>query len=251
MTVDPALHAREQWHNANPLSNKQELFIAKVTAVYPSLGMIEVAPDALPHQGGTIPRVRVTSWNMATQTGASYFPSNIKLANPIPSSEVTAHDQAIPSGEQDVWGVIAFVGGRTQIPVCLGFLTSWNGMTNTADPGWEVHLHESGVWSATDPAGNVTLGLPDGSTVAIGPTATPADMTTQNASWKPKTTTSDYSVALNIKGNVTITVNGDATVDAANVYLGTTQGSGAAVARVGDTVANGVITSGSSKVFAG
>jgi hypothetical protein len=254
--IDPALESARRHEQNNPYENHTELTLGKVINVHPDTGKIDVAIDGTPHQGGIIPNVPVMSWSYATQTGQSYLPSNIKLAAPIPSSQGT-FDQPIPSGEQDVWCVLGFLDAKFQRPVCIGFLSPLDAQIHTKDAGWEVSLHESGVWMATDPAGNTTMGLPDGSTIVIGQSITPANMTAQNANWKPQTTNTPYNLTMNIKGNVNITVNGSATVDAQSVYLGTSTGSGNAVAYEGATVqvdtvtGAGTITQGSTKVFTG
>ena len=249
--IDPALDRRSTLENANPYGNQQQLFLAKVVAVYSDKGTIDVALDAT-HHGGFYYDVPILSWSYATQTGTTYLPSNITLAAPFPSENGT-YDQPIASGEQDVWAVIGHLRGRMQDPVCLGFMSPPQSQIHTKDPGYAVALHESGTSVVTTPDGQTQITLPDGSSIVIGTGTTVYDMTNQNPDWNPKTTTAPYNLTLNFKGNVSITVNGDATVDATSVYLGTTQGSGAAVARVGDTVnlSTGIIESGSSKVFSG
>lgn len=240
----------------NPYLSQPEVFLAKVVAVHSATGTIDVALDGTPYQGGFYRNVPVLSWSYATQTGHAYLPSNIKLTAPIADAS-GVYDQPVPSGEQDVWAVIAHLNARTQRPVCMGFLSPLASQVHTKDAGYEVKLHESGVFTVISPDGQVTTGLPDGSTVVIGASTTPVDMAKQNPSWNPPTTTSAYSIALNIKGNVSITVAGSATINAPEVYLATAEGSGAAVARVGDSVSvstttgEGTITSGSAKTFSG
>ncbi|MCL6442470.1 MAG: hypothetical protein K6T83_03225 [Alicyclobacillus sp.] len=250
--IDPALRRRAEIEHNNPYGNQPFAFLAKVIAVHPDTGTVDVAFDGTPYQGGIHTNIPICTWNYGTKTGQTYLPGNIKLAAPIPSSQ-GPYDQPVSSGEQDVWAVILHLGGRAQRPVCIGFKSSLDSMIHTKDAGWQVSLHESGVWSIISPTGDVETGLPDGSTILLSTGTQPIDMTEQNPEWNPKTTSTPYNVTLNIKGNVNITVNGSATVNASQVYLGTTEGGGAAVARVGDTVnlTTGVIESGSSKVFAG
>lgn len=250
--IDPSLQRRAVIEHNNPYGNQRQVFLAKVVAVHPDVGTIDVALDGTPYQGGFYNGVPVTSWSYGTQTGQSYMPSNITLAAPIPSAEGT-YDQPISSGEQDVWAVIAHLGGRAQRPVCIGFMSPQDSQIHTANAGWQVSLHESGVWTVISPSGDVQTGFPDGSYMLMSTGTTPVDMTTQNASWAPKTETTPYNVTMNIKGNVNLIITGSATVNAAEVYLGAATGGGAAVARVGDTVnlTTGVIESGSSKVFSG
>ncbi len=252
-SVDPALiNRRVMEEGGNPLASQPEIFLAKVVALHPDTGRVDVALDGTPYQGGFYRNVPVMSWSYATQTGQSYLPGNIKLAAPTPSAS-GAYDQPVPSGEQDVWAVIAHLNARSQRPVCLGFLSPLSAQVHTKDPGYDVKLHESGVSWITTPDGQVQINLPDGSNLVIGTGTTPLDMTTQNPAWNPKTTATAYNVTLNLKGNVNLTITGSATINAAEVYLGAATGSGAAVARVGDSVnlTTGVIETGSAKVFSG
>lgn len=250
--VDPALHRRSTMEFSNPYLAQRDLFLGKVIAVHPDVGTVDVSLDGTPYQGGIYRNVPVLSWNYATQTGETYLPGNIAPAAPMASAS-GPYDQPIPSGEQDVWAVVGHLGSRAQRPVCLGFLSPVHSQVHTKDPGWKVSLHESGVWSATDPSGTVTIGLPDGSALVIGTGTSAVDMTTQNPEWNPKTTPTAYNLTLTLKGNVNLTVNGSVTVNAPEVYLGTDAGTGAGVARIGDTVdlTTGVITSGSAKTFSG
>lgn len=240
--TDPALEARRQMEQNNPYMNQSDDLLAKVIAFHSASGTVDVAIDGSSHQGGIYRNVPILSWSYGTQTGHTYMPSNIKLAASMPSAS-GPYDQPIPSGEQDVWCVIAHLNGRSQRPVCLGFYSPTQSQIHTKDLGYEVKLHESGVYSVTDPSGNVTVGLPDGSTIVIGTSSTPVDMTAQNANWNPQTTSNNYQVTMNFSGPVTI--------NAPKVYLGTSEGGGKAVARVGDTVnlTTGEIEGGSSNVF--
>ncbi len=263
--------------NAMPFNSQTRPMLAKVIAVHSDIGAVDVAIDGL-GQAGYFNNVPVMSWSYGSQTGQAYMPSNIDHAAPVPSSQGT-YDPPIASGKQDVWCVVEFLSGRSQRPVCIGFVSMLGSMIQTKDPGWEVKLHESGVWSATDPEGNVTIGLPDGSSVVIGTSTTPADMTTVNDKWNPKTMTTAYNITLDLKGNLSLTIKGDtsinvtgktsitsvgdvnvassgnAVIDATNVYLAGTGGQ--EVARKGDavqvdtTTGVGTITSGSAKVFSG
>lgn len=253
---DPALQRRAQVENRNPYGNQQQVFLAKVVAVHSDTGKIDVALDGTPYQGGIVQNVPVTSWSYGTQTGQAYLPSNIKLAASLPSSQ-GVYDQPVPSGEQDVWAVIAHLGGRAQRPVCIGFMSPHDSQVHTENAGWQVSLHESGVWTAISPAGDVQTGYPDGSYLLMSAGTTPVNMGQQNANWNPKTTSTPYNVTMSIKGNVSLTITGSVTVNAAEVYLGTTAGSGEPLARKGDpvsvdpTTGVGTITGGSSKVFSG
>ena len=251
--IDPALVNRAQMEQGdNPYITQRDLFLGKVVAVYPATGTVDVALDGTPSQGGFYRSVPVLSWSYATQTGETYLPGNITLAAPQ-TSAAGPYDQPIPSGEQDVWCVCGHLNGRTQRPVCLGFLSPLVSQVHTKDAGWKVSLHESGVWSAISQVGDVQVGLPDGSYILLSPGTSPVDMTTQNAAWKPATTSSAYTVTLHVGGNVTLNVTGNIALNATgNVYLGEASG-GAAVARVGDSVnlTTGVISSGSTKVYSG
>ena len=271
MHSDPLLQRHKDMTSWNPYSAQPDLIYAKVVAVHSDAGTIDAAIDGANGQGGFYTNVSVLSWSYATETGQAYLPSNIKLTSPMPAAQGT-YDQPVPSGEQDVWCVIAHLSGRAQRPVCLGFVSPLQSQVHTKDAGYDVKLHESGVYSVTDPSGNVTVGLPDGSSIVVGASTTPVDMTTQNSEWKPKTSVTPYNVTMNmngdvsittqknialtVTGNITMTVQGNVTLDTTgDVYLGGT--SGAAVARVGDAVSVntttgiGTITSGSGKVFSG
>ncbi len=284
MHNDPLLQRHKDMTNWNPYSSQSDVIYAKVVAVHSNTGTIDAALDGANGQGGFYANVPVLSWSYATETGQAYLPSNIKLTSPMPSAQGT-YDQPVPSGEQDVWCVIAHLSGRAQRPVCLGFVSPLQSQIHTKDAGYDVKLHESGVYTVIDPQGNVTVSLPDGSSIVVGTSTMPVDMTTQNAAWKPKTMATPYNVTLDLKGNLSLTIKGNATIDvtgkvdvtsqddvavttqgnaaltatgnatisAAGVYLGSS--GGAAVARVGDAVSVntttgiGTITSGSSKVF--
>ena len=250
--IDPALHNRSQMESWNPYARQEQMFLGKVVAVHADTGTVDVALDASSGQGGFYSRIPVLSWSYASQTGQTYMPSNIDLAAPMPSAQGT-YDQPISSGKQDVWCVCAHLSGRAQRPVCIGFIAMPGAWIHTKDPGYDVKLHESGVSWITTPDGQVQINLPDGSNLVIGTGTAPLDMTTQNPAWNPKTTTTAYNVTLNLNGNVNLTVNGSATINATEVYLGAATGSGAAVARVGDSVnlTTGVIETGSAKVFSG
>jgi len=247
--IDPALAARARVENSNPYSNEPGPFLAKVIAVHSDTGRIDVALDGKV-QGGILYGVPVTSWSYGTQTGETYLPSNIKLAAPIPT-EFGAYDQPIPSGDQDVWAVIVFLGRRAQRPICLGFQSPYNSQVHTVNAGWKVSLHESGIWTAISPAGDVQTGYPDGSYTLASTGDTPVDMTQENAEWSPQTTTTPYNLTLNVKGTVNLTVSGTVTVNASEVYVGTVTGGGKPIARDGDVVVGGVIQASSTKVYAG
>lgn len=245
-SFDPALNNRAQM-KANPYMAAPALLLGKVVALHPEAGTVDLMIDGANGQGGHLQHVPVLSWSMGTQTGTSYFPT-VDLAAPIPSPHGT-FDQPLPSGKQDVWAVVGSLNGRANRPVVLGFMNPLQQQTRSNTVGDEVSVHESGIYHVKTVDGTLQIGLPDGSEIVINTTGTPVDMTSKNASWRPKTTTSAYQISITVKGPVV--------VDAPEVYLGTTQGNGAAVARVGDTVSvntttgAGTITSGSSKVFSG
>jgi hypothetical protein len=265
------LQRHKEITNWNPYSSQTDIIYAKVVAVHSNTGTVDVALDGANGQGGFYTNVPVLSWSYAAETGQTYLPSNIKLTTPMAAAQGT-YDQPTSSGAQDVWCVIAHLSGRAQRPVCLGFISPLQSQIHTKDAGYDVKLHESGVYTVIDPTGNVTVGLSDGSSIVVGTTTTPVDMTTQNTAWNPKTTTTPYNVTMNLNGNVsittkknialtvtgniTMTVQGNVTLaTTGDVYLGGT--GGAAVARVGDAVSVstttgiGTITSGSNKVFSG
>ena len=229
--------------SSNPYMDAPTLLLGKVIESHPSAGTVDVALDGANGQGGIIQGVLVGSWTMGVDTGSSYFPT-VDLAIPIADPQGT-NDQPLPSGKQDVWCVVGNLNNRSQRPIALAFVNPAQQNTRSSDVGDEVHVHESGIYSIKTKQGDLQIGLPDGSEILISTGNTSVDMTTKNANWNPPTTQTAYNININIKGN--------ATVNASEVYLGTTSGGGKGVARIGDSVdlSTGVITSGSSKVFAG
>jgi hypothetical protein len=111
-----------------------------------------------------------------------------------------------------------------------------------------VNVHESGVYQVITADGNLNIGLPDGSSIVIGTSTTPQDMTSENPDWSPATTETPY--------NITIKVNGNVNLSASSVVL---NGGSNGAARRGDSVSvdvngteyTGTITSGSNTVFVG
>jgi len=239
-TIDPALTRRGNLSN-NPYLDTNLLYMGKVIASHPSTGTVDIAIDGSNGQGGIYKNVPVMSWSMGTQTGESYFPS-VDLAAPIPQSQGT-FDQPLSSGKSDVWCVVGHLNARSQRPIVLGFLNPFSQNTRSSQVGDHVSVHESGVYQITTQSGHYEFHLPDGSYIIFATDSTPINMQSKNANWNPKTTTTSY--------NVTVNVNGAVTINAPEVYIGTSQGNGKPVARQGDAVVNGVITGGSSKVYAG
>ncbi len=259
--IDPALHNRLNMASA-PYLAQTKLFLAKMVASHPQNGTIDVAIDGAPGQGGFYSNVPVMSWSYGSLTGQTYLP-NVDLASPIPVAEGT-YDQPIASGKEDVWCVCGHLDGRANRTVCLGFLSMPGAQIHTIDPGFDVKVHESGVYQLITNEGHVELHLPDGSFIVVASDTSSFDMTSQNPAWNPATTTSDYNITLNIKGNVSLTVNGtltanvngDATINGSSITL---NNGSEGVARKGDTVSvdvsgttyTGTITSGSETVFSG
>ncbi|MBI1408114.1 MAG: phage baseplate assembly protein V [Caulobacter sp.] len=115
------------------------------------------------------------------------------------------------------------------------------------DLGQKVHLTRDGIVIVT----SLDLSFQVGGAVAINATGDVAVTTQGSAS-----VSADGDATIAAEGNVQVTATGNATVtaakaslDAPEVHLGGSAGGGR-VARVGDTVAGGLITGGSTKVFA-
>ncbi len=248
--TDPALRNRQHMTKA-PYMDTHRLFLAKVTAVHPANGTVDVAIDGANGQGGFYANIPVMSWSYGSMTGQTYMPT-IKLSVPIPTKEGT-YDQPVTSGEQDIWCVCGHLNGRTQRAVCLGFLSPLTSQVHTQSVGMDVKVHESGVYQLITTDGSVELVLPDGSSILVSQGTTLHDMSSENSAWAPKTSSTPYTLTLTIKGNVTLNINGSATVNAPSVYLGTATGGGKGVARIGDTVnlSTGVIETGSTTTFSG
>ena len=254
MPIDPAVARRSHMEN-NPIMKMPYLFLGKVVNSNPQAGTIDVALDGALGQGGFYTNVPVLSWSVGRQTGHNYFPT-VTLAAPEPSAH-GVYDQPIKSGGQDIWAVIGHLAGRSQRPVCIGFMNPLDSQARSNTVGTEVHVHESGHYQVTTAAGHHEIHFPDGGYVIVSTDTAPLNMTADNPKWSTKTSAQNLNLTINVKGNISITVNGTATVNATDVYLGTTTGAGTAVARLGDavqvntTTGTGTITSGSSKVFSG
>lgn len=242
-SVDPALQSRSQTEKGPYMAATPSLLLSKVIQFNPEQGTVDVAIDGANVQGGMLRDVPVFSWSAGTQTGQSYFPT-VDLTQPV-QTQAGTYDLPLPSGKEDVWALIGFLNGRGNRPVCVGFQQPLESTARSDAVGDAVDLHESGIYEITTKDGILQVGLPDGGLILISTSSTPVDMTTKNANWSPKTTTQKYQI--------NITVQGPVTIDAPEVYLGTSQGGGQAVARVGDSVdtSTGIITGGSSKVFSG
>lgn len=114
------------------------------------------------------------------------------------------------------------------------------------DQGQKVHLTRTGIVIETD----LDITLQAGGSVVVnaaGDAEVTADGAVQVTAGTNATLAAGGDVTVSATGSATVTA-ASATLDAPAVHLGGT--GGGRVARVGDTVAGGFITGGSTKVFA-
>ena len=234
---------------ANPYRKQPgaQLLFGKVSARHPAQGTVDVVLD----HGTILPQVPVVPQLVGTLTGSSYLPKT----DPVQPQQTPQGPYGLPTPNPDptaneLYAVIAWLEGSGRQPLVIGFLppTTPSPAWLPQAAGWSVRRHESGQWEAIDPDGNLTLGWPDGSTLAVTTESQAADPTTDiNPAW-PSATGPAVQVHLKLAGGATIDIVGNAIT-----INGGTEG----VARVGDTVqvdtttGLGTITSGSSTVKIG
>ncbi|MCL8207191.1 MAG: hypothetical protein K6V97_03835 [Actinomycetia bacterium] len=183
---------------------------------------------------------------LGTQTGGQYLPKTT-TANAL-STAAGPYAPPIP-GTEDVYVYVDWAHGSGRQPMVIGIAPAPNSAIAPQQEGWAVWRHESGVWFALDPDGNLTLAWPDGTTLAIGPSGQSATPTDINPNWPPASGP-PVTVVLKTSGGATLELSGPTI---------TLNGGTAGVARVGDpvqvtvngTVYTGQITGGSSTVKSG
>lgn len=243
--------ALERAFRPNPYRRQPgaQLLWGKVSARYPAEGTVDVVLD----HGSILPHVPVLPQLVGTLTGQSYVPA----IDPVTPQSTPQGPYGLPTPNpdpagNDLYAVVAWLEGSGRQPLVVGFLPpstpapAWL----PQQPGWAVWRHESGQWWAVDPDGNLSMGWPDGSTLAVTTEPTAADPPTAiNPAW-PAASGSAVALHLRLAGGATLDVVGDQI---------TLNGGTAGVARVGDPVTvtisgttfTGTISSGSTSVFAG
>ena len=247
-------HALAKAQQPNPYRKQPGavLLWGKVSARHPADGTVDVTLD----HGTVLPHVPVLPQWIGTLTGASYLPQ----VDPVTPQSTPQGPYGLPTPNPDptantLYAVVGWLEGSGRQPVVVGFLPAPQSAFLPQTPGWQVFRHESGQWHAIDPSGNLTLGWPDGSTLAVTTGSGPASPATDiNPAW-PSSSGSAVQVHLKLAGGATLDVVGNTI---------TLNGGTAGIARVGDTVsvsgtdsagdtftATGTITSGSATVKSG
>lgn len=247
------MEAREQ-QRSNPYMAQGTLYLAKVVAVHPDRGTVDVALDGAGPGGGGYQECKVSVPYGGTQTGDSYLPT-VTPARPVQQKN-GLWDLAIASKERDVWCLVGHISGRARKPMVIAWLQPPEGQMLFQTQGIRVQRHESGVYRVTLPNGHDELRWPDGTFLTVGPDTASHDMTQENSEWSiPLASAANVVLQHSSGAKLVITPAGDIEVYPAsgqNLVLG---GSGGAnVARVGDpvqvntTTGIGTITSGSANV---
>ena len=228
------------------------LLWGKVSGRYPD-GHVDVTLD----HGGILPHVPVLAQLVGRAAGTTYLPPSV----PIGAQGTVQGPYGVPTEPTDrahpeYLAVVDWLEGSGRAPVVVGFLPPPSSGITPSQAGWAVQRHESGQWMTVDPRGNLTMGWPDGSTLAVTATGSAAVPSADvNPHW-PSASGSAVQVHLAL-------ASGGATIDIVGRQV-TINGGTAGVARVGDPVsvsgtdsagdtftATGTITSGSQTVFAG
>lgn len=214
--------------------------LARVTAVHPETGAIDCVCIATRRR---FAGVRVV------QPGASSNTGRLDLPEPKLGADSSQTDPALmPLGAREVVAVIAFFGGRA---LCLGFVPPRTSQMYF-EAGRRIDRHQSDVYTTIDANGNTEWRHPSGTLVRISESATPEDLTGQDADGSfAITRNTDRAPGLHVRlanggqtkfelvatpdGNVTMSVAGTLTVNAP-----TTNWTGDITVTGGDVVADGI-----------
>lgn len=246
MTLQGAL-AKAQWPNPYRKQRGAQLLWGKVSGRHPERGTVDVTLD----RGTILPDVPVLPQALGQLTADTYLP----VSDPVTPQATPQGPYGLPTPNPDptantLYAVVGWLEGSGRQPVVIGFLPTRTSAVAPQTPGWQVQRHESGTWHALDPAGNLTMGWPDGSTLSVTTTGTPANPPQDiNPQW-PATTGSDVQVQIRLASGASVAIQGGQII----LNNGT-----AGVARVGDsvqvdvggTIYTGTITSGSTRVLSG
>ncbi len=238
--------------NPVAVSANPPLMWGKISGRQPAHGTVDVTLD----HGSILVGVPLATQMLGSAAGSTYLPETVPVA-PIdtPNGPYGLPTSPDPVGQPQVLALVGWVFGSGRTPVVLGIMPSPQSGIAPSTAGWAVQRHESGQWSATDPAGNTTMGWPDGTTISVTATGTPTNPTTAiNPQWPPASGP-DRQILIRLAGGASLTMIGD------TIAL---NGGTAGVARVGDPVqvsgtdsagntftATGTITSGSTTVLSG
>ena len=254
-----ALHKGQQ---PNPYRSTTgvRLLWGKVSARHPETGRVDVTLD----HGTILPNCPVAPQMLGQTYGETYLPNS----DPVTPQTTPQGPYGLPIVPADAtqatqYALVDWLEGSGREPVVIGFLPTLTSHIAPQAPGWKVFRHEAGYWESVDPQGNWTQTWPDGSTLSVSTTGTPATATAINPAFPAPAQTTPVQFTFQTAAGAQITLSG-ATVTitgATKIVLNDgTQG----VARLGDSVtvsgtdsagdtftATGTITSASHTVLSG
>jgi hypothetical protein len=220
--------------------------LARVLAVHPESGTIDAVCTL---SGRKFAGVRTVQVGVSSNTG------RIDLPVPELGGDSSVSDPAkLPVGARELVAVIALYGKH---PVCLGFLPPRRSQMYF-EAGRRIDRHGSDVYQTIDSNGNTEWRHPSGTLIRVSESATPEDLTGQDAdgSWKIDKNTAraprlhvrlanggqtKFELVATPDGNVTMTVAGTLTVNAPTTnWTGDINVSGDITVTGGDVVADGI-----------
>lgn len=250
----------------------QRMLWGKISARHPETGRVDVTLD----HGSILPNVLMGPQMLGQTIGETYLPA-VNLVTPEPTAQGPYGLPTLPASPADntQYVLVDWLEGSGREPVVVGYNPTTVSIIAPQKPGWKVFRHEAGYWETVDPDGNWTQTWPDGSTISVSTTGTPAQPTDINPQFPAPPATTPVQMTFQtaagaklIISGTTVTVtdgagatavlnNGVATITANTVNFNNgTKG----VARLGDSVSGttsngdtftGTITSASTTVLSG